>query len=190
MEDSSIVIQLVGYHCVGKSTTLFSYTNDYFEEVLNLRPVFEKKIINNNNRTMSLIIWDFFFEECYIPTNYVFQSKPDGLLLIFDITSRKTFDKAKEFIESLKTINLRKPFYLVLAGNKLDLANKREVSKKEAQHFASTHKLKYFEISAKTLEGLDDVFNNISINVFDKIICKKDEIENQGQVFDIDEESK
>lgn len=189
-DEISIVIQLVGYHCVGKSTTLFSYSHNYFKKIINLGQTFDKKIININNCKISLIIYDLFFNELYIPTNYTFHSAPQGLLLIFDITNRKTFEHAAKFIDSLKYLHYKNPFYLVLAGNKLDLENEREVTKDEAQNFANKHKIKYFEMSAKVLKGLDEVFNDLANNIYNEIICKKDNSKIQGQIFVITDKQK
>lgn len=191
MDDGiNIAIQLVGYHSVGKSTTLFSYTHNYFKKNLKFGQTFDKKIITFNGCKISLTIYDFFFNELYIPTNYAFRSAPQGLLFIYDITNRKTFEHAAKFIDSLKHLHYKNPFYLVLAGNKLDLENEREISKDEAQNFANKHKIKYFEISAKELKGLDEVFNDLAINIYNEIICEKDNSEIQGQIFVIKDNQK
>ena len=44
---------------------------------------------------------------------------------------------------------------LVLVGNKSDLEERRAVSQAEAETFATTNKLAYIEVSAKTGEGVD-----------------------------------
>lgn len=56
----------------------------------------------------------------------------------------------------------------VLVGNKVDLADKREVTTKEGQDFAAKNKMLFFECSAKTGLNIEEVFYESA-----KIIVKK-----------------
>jgi predicted GTPase len=47
---------------------------------------------------------------------------------------------------------------LYILGNKTDKET-REVSKDEAEAFAESHGVQYFEVSAKENKGIDDIFN-------------------------------
>jgi len=48
----------------------------------------------------------------------------------------------------------------VLVGNKNDLS--RVVSREEAEQLAGSEKMHYFEVSAKTNVGVEDVFSTLS----------------------------
>ena len=48
-----------------------------------------------------------------------------------------------------------------LVGNKVDLEDKREVTKGEAEDFAANHELTYFETSAKENINLKEGFEHI-----------------------------
>lgn len=51
---------------------------------------------------------------------------------------------------------------VMLVGNKLDLAeSERQVSTEEAQRFADEEGLMFMEVSAKTAEGVKEVFDKI-----------------------------
>lgn len=49
-----------------------------------------------------------------------------------------------------------------LAGNKMDLENKREVSKQEAEQYAQENGCIFFETSAKSGENVQQMFTQIA----------------------------
>jgi GTPase SAR1 family protein len=51
---------------------------------------------------------------------------------------------------------------MVLVGNKSDLADRREVTEEEGRAFADTHRMGFFETSARTSARVADVFENIA----------------------------
>lgn len=51
---------------------------------------------------------------------------------------------------------------ICLAGNKVDLADQRQVSPAEAEQFARDEGLMFFETSAKTGEGIDEMFQAVA----------------------------
>ena len=57
----------------------------------------------------------------------------DGILLIYDITERYSFDNVKKWISSIKEESLNEnqsKFVIMLIGNKFDLVNKKEKERK------------------------------------------------------------
>ena len=50
---------------------------------------------------------------------------------------------------------------IYLIGNKIDIKDKREVTKEEADEFAKLNNLKYYETSAKDGTNVDLIFNDI-----------------------------
>ena len=50
---------------------------------------------------------------------------------------------------------------ITIAGNKIDLED-RQVSKEDAQSFATEHGLAYYEVSAKQDVGVDEMFKEIA----------------------------
>lgn len=76
----------------------------------------------------------------------------DGIILMYDITDRSSFESIKDWAKSIID-EKGENFPIVLLGNKIDLEDKRQVSTKEGQNEANTLKLKFFETSNK--EGIN-----------------------------------
>lgn len=85
-----------------------------------------------------------------------------GVVLVFDVTARRTLQRCDQWVREL--CKKGEPERAVVAvGNKIDLADRREVSTEEARaHFESmTPNIPYFEASALTGEGVNDVFQAV-----------------------------
>ena len=84
----------------------------------------------------------------------------NGVLLVYDITKRYTFEKLDFWLEDLKTnsddIN---NIFIFLIGNKCDQEEKREVSYEEANEFAKKKAFPYIEVSAKTGKNVKKLFD-------------------------------
>ena len=71
------------------------------------------------------------------------------------MTNRKSFEVINKFIQIVKE-NLINP-KLVLFGNKIDIEKEEwEVTSEEAKEFAKKNNLPYFEMSAKTKQGINE----------------------------------
>ena len=83
-----------------------------------------------------------------LPESYL--RKSDGVLFVYDLTIKESFDKLKEIYEEYKSKYKSKEKAIgVLIGNKSDEIENRMVSSEEAIKFAREIGLKYFETSAK-----------------------------------------
>ncbi|KAJ3447916.1 rab2a member ras oncogene family [Anaeramoeba flamelloides] len=88
------------------------------------------------------------------------------ILLLFDLTNKKTFQELDDFIKLIKQENSTVPILIV--GNKSDLVNSRQVETDEALEFAELHGLSYLESSAKTGDNLQIVFETLVNMKFDQ----------------------
>jgi GTPase SAR1 family protein len=86
------------------------------------------------------------------------------ILLCYNITSRKSFSNLNMYIEKDIGRFLGK-IKIVLCGTKTDLSSERVVSYEEEKEFANKYNFDFYELSAKTNENINEVFN-ISINQF------------------------
>lgn len=78
-------------------------------------------------------------------------------IVVYDITSHESFERAKQWIKELQR-NGNPDIVIALAGNKLDLAEKRDVKTQEAQEYAEENGILFSETSAKTAANVNELF--------------------------------
>ena len=93
--------------------------------------------------------------------------KADGIFMIFSVDDKNSFEKAIKWIDFIDDyVNLEyKVLYLV--GNKID-REERVVTKEEAEILAKSKKIKYFETSARTQKGINEVFEEMFMDIYEK----------------------
>ena len=75
----------------------------------------------------SIKIWDTAGQERFKTLTTNFYRKADGIIVSFDVTDRKTFDGVATWMKAIKE-HADASADVVLCGNKIDLANDRQVS--------------------------------------------------------------
>ena len=102
--------------------------------------------IKYKNNKYELIFRDTSGQERYKSITRNFLRNTDGVLFIYDISDKKSFDGLESWLDLYKEVNEK--VIGVLIGNKNDC--KRKVNEEEAKKFVEDHGLKkYFETSAK-----------------------------------------
>ena len=98
-------------------------------------------------------------------------TKPQGIILFYNVTDRDSFDKLKQIISNIMDMNNEMP--IVIVGNTSD-KSERTVPFEEAKNFADNYGLKYHET---TLENncinMKDVFNDLGEQVLYQDILEK-----------------
>ena len=163
--DKSCQFLLLGNSEVGKTSLIRRYTNGIFKEeyisTIGIDYDSKKEIIDDINVQVKL--WDTAGQERFraiTPNNL---RNAEGIMLVFDVTNSDSFNGLKDWLESIKTHfgekNISIP--IIIVGNKIDLEDKRDVEKDDANKFAQENNYKYFETSAKTGEGVDNAVREL-----------------------------
>lgn len=129
------------------------------------------KIVNlKDGSEIKVQLFDTAGQEKYrsVISNYL--RKALGVLLVYDITKRSTFNTCAEFFQNIQQLS-EPDCVTLLVGNKLDLADEREVSVEEGKKFAADNKMYFIETSAKTQTKVNEAFEtlferNINYNNF------------------------
>ncbi|KAF8713609.1 Rab subfamily of small GTPases, partial [Rhizoctonia solani] len=82
-------------------------------------------------------------------------------VVVYDITQQASLDKAKTWIRELQR-QADPSIVIALCGNKSDLAARRQVTQEEAKKYADEEGLMWGETSAKSGEGVQEVFTSIA----------------------------
>ena len=89
-------------------------------------------------------------------------------IFVFDITDKSSFDDVKnKYYTSAKSLDIKIKYFWVLVGNKSDLRYKRNVSYEEANSFANEKNIKYFEVSVKSGDNMENLFNYVHSNLLE-----------------------
>eukprot|EP01091_Cochliopodium_minus_P021421 TRINITY_DN979_c0_g2_i2.p1 TRINITY_DN979_c0_g2~~TRINITY_DN979_c0_g2_i2.p1 ORF type:complete len:109 (-),score=21.46 TRINITY_DN979_c0_g2_i2:38-364(-) len=85
----------------------------------------------------------------------------EGMIIVYSITSRDSFDEISIFRDQVLRVKDEDFFPLVLIGNKCDLEDEREVTRKEAEEMAKSWNIPFFETSAKMNTNVNEAFLSI-----------------------------
>ncbi|CAI4618668.1 ASN_collapsed_G0033960.mRNA.1.CDS.1 [Saccharomyces cerevisiae] len=117
----------------------------------------------------------------------------NAALVVYDITQEDSLQKARNWVDELKNKVGDDDLVIYLLGNKVDLCQEtpstetspdsneggdeeqkvRAISTEEAKQYAQEQGLLFREVSAKTGEGVKEIFQDIGEKLYD---LKKDEI--------------
>ena len=152
---------VTGWGAVGKSAMTVRFVLDKFltDYDPTISDVYERDI-NIGNEQYRLKILDCAGGEDYWAFGIFALKRMNGILLVYDITSRWTFDRLEELLDLYcreKDVS-KKDLPIVVCGNKCDLADQRQVESSEGKAFADKYGYQFFETSAKTGENLENVF--------------------------------
>jgi small GTP-binding protein len=151
----------LGNSCVGKSSIVIRYTeNKFYNSYLTTIGVdFLRKVITVGDKEINLQIWDSAGQEKYNSISKQYYNKADGIILVFDLNSRMSFDGMMNWLEEIE-VSTEKGIPIVIVGNKCDLAT-REITTDEAYEFAETKNIPYFETSAMTGHNINEAINKL-----------------------------
>lgn len=89
-------------------------------------------------------------------------------LIVYDITSRASFDQAAVWIKKLNDeVRSGQPTVMTLVGNKTDLEESRCVTSQEGQAMADTANVLFIETSAKINFNITELFVKIAQHLRD-----------------------
>jgi small GTP-binding protein len=153
--DYSLKVVVVGDSGVGKTCFLIRFVRDQFDEECQptLGVEFLTKIVQTERHRIQLQLWDTAGQELFRSVTRGYYRGSAGALLVFDITNRDSFESVGRWLQDIRDV-ARSDVVTMLIGNKSDLAENRAVSTEEADAFAKSHSMQYFETSAKSGDNL------------------------------------
>jgi small GTP-binding protein len=167
-------ILLLGDTQVGKSSFLMRYIDNTFQESYLSTVGLDFKVKNvqlDDGNTYRVQIWDTAGQDRFHAITRNYFKNAHGIILIYDVTLIESFHNVKNWIKQIKE-EVTDKVSIILAGNKIDMEEKRKVSKEEGEKMAADYGLKFYECSAKTGENVEEAFKDIvtkTVENFSKI---------------------
>ena len=164
--DDKCQLLIIGNSIVGKTSILTKYTTKTYNEnylaTVGLDFFTKDEIIDD--KTIRIKIWDTAGQERYKAITKCFFQRAQGIIIVFDVTNKKSFDDLKIWIDSInsqsKLTEDLENMPIIIIGNKIDIP-KRVIDKDTALNFAKEQNLDYYETSAKTREGIDAAIKDL-----------------------------
>jgi small GTP-binding protein len=110
-----------------------------------------------DGEVVNVRIMDTCGQERFDAINNSYYKDADCCLLVYDITSKKSFEKIKYYIKQLKE-NSKYIKKVILLGNKTDLEEEREISKEEGVQLAQDNGFTFMESSCVDNYNVSDAF--------------------------------
>jgi len=156
-------VVLIGDSGVGKSNLLSRFTRNEFnlDSKSTIGVEFATRSIQVDAKTIKAQIWDTAGQERYRSLASMYYRDAAAALVMYDITARDSLDAAKTWIGELQK-QQQPPLVIALAGNKLDLEQKRVVASEIGIQTAKDMNCIFMETSAKTGEHVQEIFSAIA----------------------------
>ncbi|GAA5939884.1 hypothetical protein JCM3775_007137 [Rhodotorula graminis] len=177
---TTLKLLVIGASSVGKSSLLLRFTDETFlspdETSATIGVDFKVKVMERKNKRWKLSIWDTAGQERFRTLTSSYYRGAQGVILVYDITARDTFDSLASWINELDTFAGTGPasreVVRMIVGNKVDKEFSRTVSTEEGRAFAASRDPPWLFMECSAKKGGDDVSGAEGIfgQVVDKII--------------------
>ena len=152
----------LGDQSVGKSCILNRFMNDTFTEEYQatIGLDFQSKNVQIDNQDIHLLLYDTAGQEKFRALIPMYTRDANIILLVYDVTSKDSFLHLSDWLRDLTNVKKEEVIFAVV-GNKTDLDDRREVNSNEGENYAKEHDFIFAEVSAKTGDGIEKLFDVI-----------------------------
>ena len=166
----TVKVVLLGEAGVGKTCIISQFISGVFDPdtISSLSAQFITKTLDFKDikKSIKFEIWDTAGQERFRSLAKIFYKDAKVICLVYDITSKKSFDELKTFwYEQQTKLNVDGEPIFAVVGNKYDLYETTQVDD-EAKNFAKSIGAIFQYTSAKNASGINELFNNIGEKYF------------------------
>ncbi|KAF5187738.1 Ras-related protein raba5c [Thalictrum thalictroides] len=172
-EEYLFKVVIIGDSAVGKSNLLSRYARNEFN--LNSKATigveFQTQSMAIDGKEVKAQIWDTAGQERFRAVTSAYYRGAVGALIVYDITRRTTFDSVARWLDELNT-HSDTTIARMLIGNKLDLANIRDVSVEEGKALAEAEGMFFMETSALDSTNVKTAFELVIREIYNNVSRK------------------
>ncbi|KAJ1931819.1 Ras- protein Rab-18, partial [Linderina macrospora] len=100
---------------------------------------FKVKMLDLDDTRYKLTLWDTAGQERFRTLTSSYYRGAQGVILVYDVCNRESFDHLDEWFEELSTYCTKDEVVKMVIGNKIDKEAERVVSRKEGAEYARKH---------------------------------------------------
>ncbi|KXS21989.1 RJL family GTPase [Gonapodya prolifera JEL478] len=151
----------VGDPAVGKSCIIKRFCEGRFvqEYISTIGIDYGVKPVIVDGQELKVSFWDSAGDPAYFEIRSEFYKDTQGVLLVFDVSQRKSFESLDRWLQELKNLS-GTDAVLIVVGNKIDSAQRTVPTTEIASYCAKIGK-RFFETSASSGQGIQDLFDQM-----------------------------
>ena len=183
-------VLILGDTNVGKTNFLLRFTEnnfienhittigfDYKSSILNIPLSSQDTTLDKpaEHRIVKLQIWDTAGQERFMSVTKNLLLRVQGVIIMYDITSKSSFENVKRWISSIRE-NTSDKMPIVIVGNKLDLEANRQVLAEKGKALAEEYQISehFYEASAKDNLNVREAFFDLTKEVLKTVDKSED----------------
>ena len=174
----SYKVIFLGDTAVGKTSLIFRFCEDKYDEAFTATIGIDIKTKNYiyQDKKIELDIWDSAGQERYKSLAKNSFQGADGIILVYDLSNKKTFQNIKVWYNHIKDMIDINKVAIIIVGNKSDLPE-REVNKETCDKFCQKYNLQSIETSCKKNINIKETFDLL----IDKMIKMQDKLKQENK---------
>ena len=167
--NATFKILTIGESGVGKTCILRRFVDNKFSKthLATIGIDFKAKTLYINNQEIKLKVWDTAGQERFRNITTQYYKGADGIVLVYDVTDELSYGKIREWMDQILSNTRQEDIGLVLLGNKCDV-QPRSVSAEMGIKMGEELKIRYFETSALTGQGINEAFEYLAKDIMNK----------------------
>ncbi|CAH9101242.1 unnamed protein product [Cuscuta europaea] len=172
-EEYLFKIVIIGDSAVGKTNLLSRYARNEFNmhSKTTIGVEFQTQTLHIDGKEVKAQIWDTAGQERFRAVISAYYRGAFGVLVVYDITRRTTFDSIPRWLEELNT-HSDTTVARMLVGNKCDLNNIRAVSVEEGRSIAEAEGMFFMETSALDSTNVKQAFEIVIREIYNNVSRK------------------
>lgn len=167
----NIKLLTIGDSAVGKTCLISQFARDSFNPnfITTIGIDYKIKEVDIDGSKYKLLIWDTAGQERFRTITTSYFRGCQGILLVYDITVKKTFDNVSNWMDQIIQVNDGQHVCKILIGNKCDMVAERKVTEAEGKKLAEEYKIPFMETSAKDNINVQEAFLHITKDVVETL---------------------
>ena len=159
-------VVLLGESGVGKSSIALRFNKGEFSSSHDVTiggSYLQHLLTLDDGSKIRMHIWDTAGSEKFRAMAQMYYRDTDAAIITYDLSDEKSFKEVQYWIDELKSKSDQENLTIALVGNKCDLEPaKRRVTFQQSKELAQAHDMLQHETSAKTGEGIQELFKQLA----------------------------